>query len=116
MPVLKVADLQRSIDWYVGVLGFVAEGRGADDGGGEHCFLRAGSTELLLSTGSQLGGSPCFTGTFYFRVVGVDALYARVTGRAEVVWPLEQQEYGTREFGVRDPDGYVLAFAEAVPG
>jgi hypothetical protein len=21
-------------------------------------------------------------------------------------------EYGTREFGIRDPDGYVLAFAE----
>jgi hypothetical protein len=31
------------------------------------------------------------------------------------VWPLEQQEYGTREFGIRDPDGYVLAFAEELP-
>jgi hypothetical protein len=27
---------------------------------------------------------------------------------------LEEQEYGTREFGVRDSDGYVLAFAEEV--
>jgi len=32
-------------------------------------------------------------------------LYDAVSGRAEVVWPLEDQEYGTREFGVRDPDG-----------
>jgi len=43
--------------------------------------------------------------------VGVDDLYDVVNGRAEVVWPPEDQEYGTRESGVRDPDGYILAFA-----
>jgi catechol 2,3-dioxygenase-like lactoylglutathione lyase family enzyme len=112
MPVLRVADLRRSIDWYVEVLGFRPHGRSPDDGDGEHGFIQAGEAELLLSTGSHLGGPPSFTGTLYFRVVGVDALYDKVRGRAEVVWPLEQQEYGTREFGIRDPDGYVLAFAE----
>lgn len=113
MPVLKVADLRRSVDWYRAILGFEAGEVLTGDGGGEHCFLRAGEAELLLSTGSHLGGSPAFTGTLYFRVVGVDALYARAGGRAEVVWPLERQEYGTREFGIRDPDGYLLAFAES---
>jgi len=112
MPVLKVADLQRSMDWYTGVLGFLAAGRRADDGDGEYCFLRADDTELLLSTGSHLGGSPSFTGTIYFQVAGVEALYARVRGRAEIVWPLGPQEYGSVEFGIRDPKGYVLAFAE----
>jgi catechol 2,3-dioxygenase-like lactoylglutathione lyase family enzyme len=112
MPVLRVSDLQRSIDWYVGVLGFHASDRSTDDGDGEYCFIRAGETEVLLSTGSHLGGPPSFTGTLYFRVVGVDALYARVRDRVELVWPLERQDYGTREFGIRDPDGYVLAFAE----
>lgn len=113
MPALRVTDLQRSIDWYTGVLGFDADGRSADDGGGEYCFVRAGGAEVLLSTGSHLGGPPAFTGVLYFRVVGVDNLFARVGGQAEIVWPLEPQEYGTREFGARDPDGYVLAFAEA---
>ncbi len=80
---------------------------------GEYCFVRAGDIELLLSTGAHLGGAPSFTGTLYFRVAGVVELYDAVSERAEVVWPLEDQEYGTREFGVRDPDGYVLAFAEA---
>jgi catechol 2,3-dioxygenase-like lactoylglutathione lyase family enzyme len=112
MPVLKVADLQRSIDWYCGVMGFSADGRSAGDGDGELCFIHAGDTELLLSTGSHLGGVPSFTGTLYFRTVGVDSLYARVAGRPEIVWPLENQEYGTREFGIHDPDGYTLAFAE----
>jgi uncharacterized glyoxalase superfamily protein PhnB len=115
MPTLRVADLQRSIDWYTEILGFDAQGRADDDGGGEYCFVRAGSVEVLLSTGSYLGGAPTFTGTLYFHVKGVDALFARVRGRADVVWPLEQQEYGTREFGIRDPDGYMLAFAERSP-
>ncbi len=112
MPVLRVADLQRSIDWYVGVLRFHAGDRLTNDGGGENCFLQAGDVELLLSTGSHLGGPPSFTGTLYFRVVGVDALYEKVRGRPEIVWPLERMEYGTREFGIRDPDGYTLGFAE----
>ena len=110
MPVLKVVDLQRSIDWYANVLGFDADGPFAGDGA--HCFVRSGDAEVLLSTGSHFGGKPSFTGTLYFRVTGVDALFGRISGRAEVVWPLEAQEYGTREFGIRDPDGYILAFAE----
>jgi catechol 2,3-dioxygenase-like lactoylglutathione lyase family enzyme len=63
MPVLKVTDLQRSIDWYTGALGFHATGRSAGDGDGEYCFLQADSTELLLATSSHLGGPPAFTGT-----------------------------------------------------
>lgn len=114
MPALRVSNLQQSIDWYTGVLGFVAQGRTTDDGGSEYCFVGAGDVAVLLSTGSHLGGPPMFTGTVYFRVDGVDSLYARVSSRAEVVWPLETQVYGTREFGIRDPDGYVLAFAEAM--
>ena len=112
IPVLKVTDLRRSIDWYFTVLGFQSQAVSPGDGGGENCFVRAGDLELLLSTGPHLGGPPAFTGTLYFRVTGVAELYASVNGRAEIVWPLEDQEYGTREFGVRDPDGYVLAFAE----
>ena len=113
MPVLKVTNLQRSIDWYTGVLGFRAEGRSPQDGGGENCFLRAGDTELMLTTGTHLGDTPAFTGTIYF-LVGVEAIFARVKGRLEIVWPLEEQEYGTREFGIRDPDGNLLAFAEEI--
>ena len=43
---------------------------------------------------------------------GVQGFYDRIKEQVEIVWPLESMEYGTLEFGVRDNDGYTLAFAE----
>jgi uncharacterized glyoxalase superfamily protein PhnB len=112
VPVLKVADMQRAVDFYAGVLGFTIRWRADNDGGGENCMLAAGATNLLLSTGSHLGDNPHFTGTLYFNMIGVQEFFERVKDRSEVVWPLEAMEYGQREFGIRDGDGYILAFAE----
>jgi uncharacterized glyoxalase superfamily protein PhnB len=49
-------------------------------------------------------------------VVGMDALYAELQSRgAEVAYPPTRQDYGMREFAVRDPLGRVLGFGEAIP-
>jgi uncharacterized glyoxalase superfamily protein PhnB len=112
MPVLRVADLEKAVDWYTRILGFQVVWRSPIDGGGENCLLQTGSVELMLSTGAHLGGPPTLTGTLYFNVEGVDELFAQISNQVDVVWPLENQEYGTREFGIRDSDGYLLAFAE----
>jgi catechol 2,3-dioxygenase-like lactoylglutathione lyase family enzyme len=113
VPVLKVSDMQRSVAFYTGVLGFTVAWRAANDGGGENCMLQAGVADLLLSTGSQLGDQPQFTGTLYLHMTGVEEFFDRIKDRALVVWPLEAMEYGQTEFGIRDCDGYTLAFAEA---
>lgn len=114
MPVLRVEDMQRAIDWYTQVIGFTLLWRSANDGGGENCMLREGVLTLMLSTGPHLGGKPAFTGTLYFNMKNVAAFYDGIKAGVELVWPLEKMDYGTLEFGVRDPDGYTLAFAERV--
>lgn len=114
MPVLRVSDMQRAIDWYTQLAGFALEWRSANDGGGENCLLRAGPATLMLSTGTHLGGTPVFTGTLYFNMRGVGAFHDRIRDKVQFVWPLERMDYGTLEFGIRDPDGYTLAFAERV--
>jgi hypothetical protein len=43
---------------------------------------------------------------------GVEALFERIQSQVSIVWPLEVMDYGQKEFGIRDCDGYVLAFAE----
>lgn len=112
MPVLRVADLDRSIEWYTDRLGFELLWRGPNDGGGENCMIAGGATSMMLSTGTHLGDQPRLTGTLYFETIGVRDLYERIREKAEMVWPLESMDYGTLEFGIRDPDGYGLAFAE----
>jgi catechol 2,3-dioxygenase-like lactoylglutathione lyase family enzyme len=116
VPVLKVADLPRAVGFYTDVLGFSVAWQAPHDGGGENAMLAAGVTSLLLSTGAHLGDRPQFTGTLYFNMTGVGEFFDRVKGKADVVWPLETMDYGQREFGIRDPDGYLLAFAEAAGG
>lgn len=112
MPTLRVAEMDRAVPFYTQQLGFSIAWRSPGDGGGENCLLESGQVAVLLSTGSHLGEPPKLTGTIYFDTDGVDELWEALRGRVEVVWPLSDMEYGTREFGIRDPDGYVLAFAE----
>jgi uncharacterized glyoxalase superfamily protein PhnB len=77
-------------------------------------MLVCGATNLLLSNGSHLGDKPQFTGTLYFNMTGVQEFFDSIRQRVEIVWPLETMDYGQREFGIRDLDGYLLAFAQDV--
>src|SRR5262249_944032 len=116
VPVLKVADMHRAVDFYTGVLGFTVCWCAPNDGGGDNCMLAAGETTLLLSTGAHLGDKPPVTGTLYFNMVGVREFFEPFKKQVEIVWPLETMDYGQTEFGIKDRDGYMLAFAEALEG
>lgn len=116
IPVLKVAHLERSIAFYQEVLGFSVVWQAANDGGGDNAMLKAGDVAILLSTGAHLGDKPQFTGSLYFNVTGVKAYFESIKEKAKVLWPLEEMDYGQIEFGIRDIDGYTLAFAEAIEG
>ena len=104
--------MQRSVAFYTSVLGFTVAWQAANDGGGENCMMQAGAADLLLSTGSHLGDKPQFTGTLYFHMAGVQEFFERIKDQVQIVWPLETMNYGQKEFGIRDCDGYNLAFAE----
>jgi uncharacterized glyoxalase superfamily protein PhnB len=46
-------------------------------------------------------------------VSGVAELHSELVGRgAPITTPLQQTPWGTRDFHVEDPDGYVLCFSE----
>jgi len=54
----------------------------------------------------------------YLVVSGIGDLHEELIGRgATIIKPLEERPWGTRDFYVEDPDGYILCFSEAVgPG
>ena len=50
----------------------------------------------------------------FLDVSGVDALYEELVGHgASITRALEQRPWGTVDFYVEDPDGYILCFSES---
>ena len=43
---------------------------------------------------------------------GGNAGTSRVSSKARVIMPMKDQFYGMREFGIEDPDGYVIFAAQ----
>jgi uncharacterized glyoxalase superfamily protein PhnB len=121
-PNLIVADVERSLAFYVDTLGF-ARGMTVP---GESPFVFAsvtgGPVEIFFNDAAlavkeypAFAGKPLgATGTLYVEVEGVDALHDRLKGHVRITMPLVDQFYGTREFAIEDPDGYVITFAERV--
>ena len=122
-PNLLVANIERSLAFYVDTLGF-ERGMTVPDApplvfasvtsGSVEVFFNDAATavkELPVFTGKPIGA----TGTLFIEVDGVDALHDRLKGTVKIVMPIVTQFYGMREFAFEDPDGYVITFAERVP-
>ncbi len=56
---------------------------------------------------------PTLTGQLWVDVEDVRALHALVSPQVEVLWGPEVYSYHRREFAIRDPNGYLLAFSES---
>lgn len=110
VPSLLVSDLASSLAFYQG-LGFIVSGRSEDDGWAE---VSRDGVRLWLHTGAPQGTptAPVCSGTLYITPVDVEALADEWAGRVRFGWGPEVMPYGLREFGLQDPDGYWLAFAE----
>ena len=101
-PILSVADMTRSLHYYIDVLGFSNAEWGGDD---FTCVSRDGAS-IYLSRGDQ--GRP---GTWvWLGVEDVAMLYAeyRESG-ATILHPPENYPWAC-EMKVGDPDGHVLRF------
>jgi len=118
--VVPVADLRRSVDFYVDVLGFTPDFI-ADDGSigrvsRDQATIRlvhTGNREVLDVTANHI--------SIDLTVDGVDDLYAahrpaldRLPA-ARLRLPFDNAQ-GRREFHVRDPDGCLLVFGERAIG
>ena len=128
-PNLIVSDIDRSSAFYRDVLGFQVVTSVPDAAPFVFVWLQRDDVNVFLNAkaglmeddapglvGREIGG----TNTLFMNVeaesaeVGVDRLFHDISPRAKLVMPLKTQFYGLREFGVEDPDGYVIFFAQRV--
>lgn len=112
-PMLWTEDLPATIDFYRDVLGFVCRGRNDDWG---WAALAIDEVSLMFAAPNKhtqydkIG----FTGSFYFTIDDVDAMWVKVKDKAIVCYGIENFEYGMREFAVYDNNGYLLQFGQPI--
>jgi len=112
-PMLRTKRLRESMDFYESVLGFVC--REYDEEWGWASLGRDGVAIMLaVPNAHEPFDRPAFTGSLYFRTDDVDSLWERVKDRVRVCYPIEDFDYGMREFAVYDGDGYLLQFGAPV--
>jgi uncharacterized glyoxalase superfamily protein PhnB len=127
-PNLLVADIDRSSAFYRDLLGFSLVTTVPDAGpfvfvwmqrGAVNVFLNARSAaeaDLPLWASRTAGAMSMFIAIEAETIdAGIDPLYESLRTKTSVVMPLKNQFYGMREFGILDPDGYVIFFAQQLP-
>jgi catechol 2,3-dioxygenase-like lactoylglutathione lyase family enzyme len=116
LPALLVADMRATLDFYVGRLGFVQTGYYPIESNPIRTEVRRDDVAIILFTEAVhiSGDRPSFTGTLYIFPENVDRLADELRGKVPFAWGPENTEFDIREFAVRDPNGYLLVFAEPV--
>jgi uncharacterized glyoxalase superfamily protein PhnB len=128
VPMLVAADVARTLAWYVSI-GFQELTRYADEGQVNFGMLSFGKAEIMLNAYGESAGHGA---TLWFYTDKVDALYqllksrqisaagASLSGEASSHEGIRFQQdiadmfYGARQFGIRDPNGYILYFIQNV--
>ena len=119
-PNLLVANVERSLAFYVDTLGFERGMTVPDASPFVFASVTSDPVEIFLNDAATavkeypaFAGKPLgATGTLYIEVEGVDALHDRIKSTVKIVMPIATQFYGMREFAIEDPDGYVITFAQ----
>ena len=108
-PMLRTWDLPATMTFYTEVLGFRCESFSEDWGWA--CLKRDDVTIMLARPNDHEGDTaPAFTGSLYFKTSDVDHLWQQLKDAARVCYPIEDFEYGMREFAIYDNNGYMLQF------
>src|SRR6185436_9384828 len=115
VPVLRVADVARSMKWYRDNLAFIGDPFPATPPY-EFAILRQSQVELMLRRGSPpVRSQPRqYDWDVYLRREGTRfrEVFAAMSSLGIVTRKLEQMPYGLAEFEITDPDGYVLCLSQ----
>jgi uncharacterized glyoxalase superfamily protein PhnB len=124
-PNLLVASVERSLSFYIDVLGFERGMTVPEQSPFVFAAVTSGAVEIFFNDAATavkeytaFAGKPIgATATLFIELEGsgsIDAFHDRIRSKVTVTMPLVTQFYGMREFAIVDPDGYVMTFAQRV--
>jgi len=109
VPMLQCVDIEATKDWYSSVLGFRSVGH-LD---AEWCRLERDDVAIMFMRNDHLG-PPQATATQYIYVDDVLALWNSIKDCCTSEWGPEEMPYGMLEFAIKDLNGYLLSFGQAI--
>ena len=119
-PYLSYRDAAAALTWLAEAFGFTKTVAFRDSAGAVmHAEMRFGNGAIMLGTAEQAAESqrniPAEHGVYVY-VEDVDAHFRQAEAAgAEIVFPPEDTEWGTRRYRVRDPEGYEWSFGNYRP-
>lgn len=112
IPVVPYEDIRAAHDFLVRVLGFTSGGV-IEDGSGQavHGEVQMGGRRIWLHAASGRLTTPALsgaaTGGIVVHVPDVDDHFQRAKANgAEILREPTDEDYGQREYGIRDPEGH----------
>ena len=107
---LRCSNLAQTRDFYRTALEF-----DVTDTAEESVSAKFADGTLIFTEQDLWEVTPAISGTIYFTIPDADSYYACVKDKAAVAWPLQDMPYSSREFGIRDCNGYSLGFKTQAP-
>ena len=112
-PMLWTKQLKESIEFYESKLQFKCTSYDEEWG---WATLKKDDVHIMLAFPNEhmKFKQSNFTGSFYFYNKDVESIWRKLKNEVEVCYPLEEFDYGMKEFGIYDNNGYLLQFGQEI--
>ena len=112
-PMLYTKQMDASIQFYTDVLGFTCLEHNTEWG---WACLQKDAIEIMLAIPNEHipFDKPLFTGSLYIDVLNVDECWEQLKDKVHICYPIENFEWGMREFAFYDNNVYLIQMGQAV--
>ena len=110
-PILYTKQILETIEFYTNVLDFTCVAY--EQEGGWASIIKDGIEIMFAYPNEHMPFEEAvFTGSFYITTDNVDALWKQWKDKCKVCYPIDDFDYGMREFALYDNNGYLLQFGQ----
>ena len=119
-PNLMVKDVNKTLDYYINVLGFELLQTVPEKGIFDWGFVKSGNVKLMIQKETSIkseykeledyknGGAL----TLYIQVEGLQKWHETIKDKTNVIKPMHKTFYGANEFAIMDINGFILTFSD----
>ncbi len=112
IPLLEVENMDETISFYETILDFKCLDRSNND----WAIVIKDDVSIMFSARLYKNKHPetYMTGSLFISTDDVDVIWQILKDKVDVCYPIENFEYGMREFAIYDNNGYRLQFGQEI--